>query len=87
MDLTQRKLTKEEWESLEVPLPMNEVKILKMILQSFDNVNSKFNDTYSLNMYMKVSNDFELYDIYFYNNYFKKYIDKMIKSYDLDIKI
>ena len=72
MDLTQRKLTKEEWESLEVPLPIQEVKILKMISNSFENVNNKFNDTYSLNKYMKVTDNFDLYDLYFYNTYFKK---------------
>jgi hypothetical protein len=83
MDLTQRKLTKAEWESLEVPLPNNEVKILKMILNSFDNVNSKYNDTYSLNKYMKVTTNFELYDIYFYNSYFKKIIDNIRIKYGL----
>ncbi len=83
MDLTQRKLTKEEWESLEVPLPNQEVKILKMIYNSFENVNSKFNDTYSLNKYMKVTDNFDLYDLYFYNTYFKKHIDKLKNNYNL----
>ena len=82
MDLTQRKLTKEEWESLEVPLPSNEVKILKMILESFQNVNNKFNDTYSLIKYMKVTDNFELYNMYFYTSYFKKIIDRITKKYE-----
>jgi len=87
MDLTQRKLTKEEWESLEVPLPEPEQKILRMIMNSYDNVNNLFNDTYSLNKYMKVDDNFQLYDVHFYNSYFKKIIDSYIKKHDLNIKI
>ena len=83
MDLTQRKLTKEEWESLEVPLPEKEMKILKMIHDSFTNVNFVSNDSISLNTYMKVLSDFELYNYHFYKLYFMKYINEIIKKFKL----
>ena len=38
MDLTQRKLTKQEWEGIEVPVSNQEKTILKMISEGFTNV-------------------------------------------------
>ena len=37
MDLTQQKLTKSEWDYLEVPVNSNEKKILKLIYNGYDN--------------------------------------------------
>jgi hypothetical protein len=87
MDLTQRKLTKEEWEALEIPLPKNELKILKMIYNSYENPDYVSNDSISLNSYMKVSGCFDLYDYHFYELYFKKIIDKIIKNNNLGLKL
>ena len=39
MDLTQKKLTKSEWEFLEQPLGPNEMKILKLIMKGKGDVN------------------------------------------------
>ena len=38
MDLTQKKLTKSEWEFLEIPVDKKEFKILKLIFNSRENV-------------------------------------------------
>ena len=83
MDLTQRKLTKEEWESLEIPLPSNELRILKMIYNSYENVNYVANDSISINVFMKITDNYELYNYHFYEVYFKSLVSKITKKYNL----
>ncbi len=83
MDLTQRKLTKEEWESLEIPLPFNELRILKMIYNSYENVNYVANDSISINVFMKITDNYELYNYHFYELYFKSLVSKITKKYNL----
>ncbi len=39
MDLKQRKLTKSEWDAMEVPIVTHEFNIVKLIMSGFDNVN------------------------------------------------
>ena len=41
MDLTQRKLNKSEWDSIEIPVSQSEQKILKLIIEGFNDVNIK----------------------------------------------
>ena len=55
MDLTQRRLTAEEWVALEILVPPNEMKILKMIKEGYDNVNITYNDTITLINFSKIS--------------------------------
>ena len=43
--LAQTKLTKSEWESIEIPVPENEISILKMIHSGYSNVNTIQNNT------------------------------------------
>ena len=45
MDLRQKRLTAEEWDALEVPVSKDELRILKLIHDGFDNVNITDNDT------------------------------------------
>ena len=44
MDLRQKKLTKKEWELLEIPVDKNELTILKLIYNAHNNVSCKFNN-------------------------------------------
>ena len=48
MDLIQRKLTKNEWESIEIPVPIKEKNILLFIKKSFHDVLNKLNNTKTL---------------------------------------
>ena len=48
MDLTQRKLNKSEWDSIEVPVSQSEQKILKLIIAGFGDVNIKINEQKSI---------------------------------------
>ena len=86
MDLAQRKLSQEEWESLEVPITGNELRILKMIRDGYNNVNITSNDTQTLLNFIKIeAKDLTPYHHYLYETYFKKHIDKMQKDYNLKI--
>ena len=69
MDLTQRKLIKSEWESIEIPLPKEEVDILHLITEGTKNVNIRTNACISLLSYLKVENSDEMED-YLYHRYF-----------------
>ena len=84
MDLTQQKLTKSEWEYLEIPVNKNEQRILNLIYNSFENVNLTENDALTLLLHMKISINEISFHAYLYENYFKKTIDKINKKYSLN---
>ena len=54
MDLTQRKLTKNEWETIEIPISGDEKKILQMITHGYNNVHVSHNENISLLSYTKI---------------------------------
>ena len=70
MDLTQRKLNKSEWESIEVPVSQSEQKILKLIIEGFNDVNIKSNDQKSLISFLKIDYNDKMED-YLFNKYFR----------------
>ena len=80
MDLKQNKLTKAEWESIEISVPDREKKILKMIIDGYENPNIRFNDTQSLNSYIKFDVTNEM-DYYLYQKYFEEPMMCAIKQY------
>jgi len=83
MDLTQRKLNKSEWESIEVPVSADEKEILNLIIQGFGDVNIKYNKHNSLLLYLKVDKSGEMED-YLYNTYFAERVGSIIKKYAID---
>ena len=85
MDFTQKKLTKEEWEFLEIPVRENEMKILKLIHNSYDDVSYTYNEHLSMLSTMKMpSNDMMHY--YIFMNYFKKTIMEINKITNINIE-
>ena len=69
MDLSQTKLSKGEWESIEVPVSQDELAILKMICKGYHNVTIKHNTNLSLIGYLKIQHsesmeDFLIKDIF-----------------------
>lgn len=54
MDLKQRKLSKSEWDSIEIPVSDSEQEILNLIIKGFHNVHIKINKTNSLFTYLKI---------------------------------
>ena len=60
MDLKQNKLSKTEWESIEKSVDDDEKKILKLIVDGYADVNIRFNETQSLNNYIRFDPSIEM---------------------------
>jgi hypothetical protein len=82
MDLNQRKLTKIEWDTTEVPVSLAEKRVLELISDGYDDVNIKMNHCNSLFMFLKIEQSKEMED-YLYNKYFNEKIEKLKKTYDM----
>ncbi len=80
MDLNQRKLTKSEWESIELPVSFQEKDVLGLIIQGFHNVNIKYNKHNSLFQFLKIEYN-ETMEDHLYNKYFAPKINEMKKKY------
>ena len=80
MDLTQRKLNKSEWDSIEVPVSQTEKKILKLIISGFSDVNIKTNEQNSLISFLKIDHNEKMED-YLFNKYFREIIENFKKKY------
>ena len=85
MDLSQTKLSKEEWESLEVPVTASELRILKLIGNGYSNINIKYNDTVSLLNFIKLTNsDSDEYHEFLFNEYLSDPLKKIFKKHNLN---
>ena len=82
MDLKQRKLTKDEWNSIEVPVDDEELRIIRLIQTGYDDVGIRTNKTLSLMRYLKVNYSEEL-DKYVFCKYLQPDILLMSKKYDI----
>lgn len=78
----QTKLSKEEWDSIEVPLSSNEIQILTLIQAGFHDVNISRNYTPTLLSHMKITSTPQI-ETYIYNLHFKKTVTDFQKKYDL----
>ena len=78
----QSKLTKAEWDSIEVPLASNEIQILSLIQEGFHNVNISHNATPTLLYFMKITTTPTI-DVYIYILYFQKPLDELRRKYNL----
>lgn len=74
MDLNQRKLTKSEWDSIEIPISENEKQVLKMIINGYSNVNIRINNNDSIFTYLKIDYSEKMED-YLYGKYLSNRID------------
>jgi len=84
MDLTQRKLTKAEWNSIELPISEDELRITTLIKEGYHDVNIKKNYTLSLLKYMKVPYSDGI-DVYVYVHYLQNDLLALGKKYQLSI--
>jgi hypothetical protein len=80
MDLTQVKLTRTEWDSIEVPVSESEKEILSLIMEGFSNINITKNKTMSLFSFTKIEKSPES-EFFLYNKYFAPIIQKTIRKY------
>ena len=86
MDFTQKKLTKEEWEFLELPVNDDEMKILKLIHNSWENVGYTYNENLSMLSFMKMKGGDDTH-LYIYKNYFEGLVNKINKKEKIKINI
>lgn len=84
MDLTQSKLTKKEWETVETPISSDERKILKMIISGYDDVNIHSNNNLSMFSFVKIDITPET-EMYLYQKYFSETIKTIILKYNSEI--
>jgi len=82
MDLTQSKLTKKEWETIETPISSDERKILKMIISGYDDVNIHSNNNMSMFSFLKIDITTEI-EMYLYQRYFSPIITLIVLKYNL----
>ena len=88
MDLTQTKLTKSEWDFLELPVSPKEKSILKLLFDSRKDINVSFNNSNSLLKFIKIHNDnMEPFHFYIFEKYLKSYMVKINKKYSHTYKV
>ena len=79
--LCQVKLTSEEWNGIEIMEPEAEMRILKLIIDGFHDVNHVFNLHMSLISRLKIANTPEMED-YLFHEYFKKRVERILSLLD-----
>ena len=75
--LCQVKLTSEEWNGIEIMEPENEIRILKLIIDGFHDVNRVFNPHLSLISRLKITPTPEMED-YLFEEYVKKRVERVL---------
>ena len=86
MDLTQNKLTRTEWDSIEVPVSDYEKEILRMIMDGFSNLSIVKNKTMSLFSFTKIEQSKEN-EQFLYNKYFAPIVQEMVLKYGVNIQM
>jgi hypothetical protein len=86
MDLTQLKLSREEWESIEIPTSIDEKQILKMIIDGYNDVNVRSNHNQSMLSFVKIEKTTEI-EYFLYQKYFEKVIKEPLEKYGKALKI
>ena len=82
MDLKQVKLSKSEWESIEIPVSDKEKEVLLLITKGYSDVNIKINRTDSLFTYLKIEFISEIEEFLFCK-FFGDKIKDLIKKYNI----
>jgi hypothetical protein len=80
MDLKQRKLSKSEWDSIEIPVSEEETDILKLITTGYTDVNIKTNKTNSLFTFLKIEYSQQMED-FLYNRHFATKIKSLLDTH------
>ena len=79
MDLTQKKLTKAEWESIETPISESEKKIIKVIIDGYDNVNIRYNENQSMLQILRINaQSTPEIEQYLFKEYFLREIEHIV---------
>jgi len=84
----QSQLVKMEWDAIDVPVPPEEISILKLIVDGFQNVNITEGKTITLINYLKIEASANMHD-HLFKTYFQPAVDKLKKQFGalFDIKV
>jgi hypothetical protein len=78
MDLSQVKLNKTEWDSIEIPLRQEELAVIKLIMSGYYNLEIHENHNISIASYLRLSDTIDGLDDYL----FKEYFENTVRSID-----
>ena len=73
MDLSQTKLTKREWDAIELPVSDKEKSVLSMIVEGYSNINIRSNANMSMTTFLRMTPSPEM-DDHIYSEYFAKQV-------------
>lgn len=79
---SQGKLTKSEWNNMEIPVSSDELDIIKLIKDSYHDVQKKYNKNVSMIGMLKTSSYEEMH-LHLYKKYFEETVKEMIKKYKI----
>ena len=82
MDLKQRKLTKSEWDGIEIPVHKDEIEILQLIVNGFSNVHLRVNKTDSIFTHLKIEYNPQIEE-YLYVKFFADKIKALVEKYHI----
>ena len=77
---SQGKLTKSEWNNMEIPVILDELTIIKLIKDSYHDVQKKYNKNVSMIGVLKTSSYEEMH-LHLYKKYFEESVNEMIEKY------
>ncbi len=86
----QTKLTKDEWNSIEIPVSSDQQEILELIIQGYSNISYKYNRTPSLFAFMKLdyeSAETKNIETFLFSHFFNETIQKHRKKYKFPEKL
>ena len=82
MDLSQTKLTRSEWNSIEIPTEKSELDIIQLIAKGYNNPDICENNTISLLKYLKITETDTIHD-YVYCTYLQEHFKILSKKYHI----
>lgn len=85
MDLSQTKLSRSEWNSIEIPTEKKELDIIKLICDGYYDVNITTNNTLTLLKYLKIKSSDIIHE-YIYCTYLQNYFIELDKKYHFQYK-
>ena len=80
--IIQGRLTKSEWNNMEIPVSTDELTVIKLIRDSYHNVQLKLNHHSSMIGILKVTSSPEMH-AYLYQKHFEQTIKEMVKTFQL----
>jgi len=83
MNLSQRKLSKSEWNSIEIPVCHDEKKVIEMIINGFHHPNDSYNPTQTLSSFLKIKNT-DVNMSYMFHYYLIEKTQRLFKKYDVE---